>query len=186
MTLPSMDSTRGVYGIGTAAEFVGMGAQNLRAYERRGLIEPERTEGGTRRYSPDDLDRLRRIGDPDCRRAQPGRDRPGPRPGSRQRPATRRARRPGTLTDQPVRQLDEHGHARVAGPETERLSIGFDQHVALGESIELVCRCRDEVGNAPAEQGSELVERLVRQQRSRVGDWALGAAGTTRWASTLR
>jgi MerR family transcriptional regulator, heat shock protein HspR len=63
MTLPSMDSTRGVYGIGTAAELVGMGAQNLRAYERRGLIEPDRTEGGTRRYSPDDLDRLRRIGE---------------------------------------------------------------------------------------------------------------------------
>src|SRR3954451_13057066 len=40
-----------------------MGVQNLRAYEARGLLEPERTEGGTRRYSADDLDRLRRIGD---------------------------------------------------------------------------------------------------------------------------
>ncbi len=37
--------------------------QNLRAYERHGLLEPDRTAGGTRRYSPDDLDRLRRIGD---------------------------------------------------------------------------------------------------------------------------
>jgi DNA-binding transcriptional MerR regulator len=37
--------------------------QNLRAYEARGLLEPERTEGGTRRYSANDLDRLRRIGD---------------------------------------------------------------------------------------------------------------------------
>jgi DNA-binding transcriptional MerR regulator len=58
-----VDPTRGVFGISTAAELVGMGAQNLRAYGRRGLVEPARTEGGTRRYSPDDLDRLRRIGE---------------------------------------------------------------------------------------------------------------------------
>jgi MerR family transcriptional regulator/heat shock protein HspR len=57
------DPQRGVYGISVAAELVGMGVQNLRAYEARGLLEPERTEGGTRRYSADDLDRLRRIGD---------------------------------------------------------------------------------------------------------------------------
>jgi DNA-binding transcriptional MerR regulator len=37
--------------------------QNLRLYEARGLLEPERTDGGTRRYSADDLDRLRRIAD---------------------------------------------------------------------------------------------------------------------------
>jgi DNA-binding transcriptional MerR regulator len=52
-----------VYGISVAAELVGMGVQNLRAYEARGLLEPERTAGGTRRYSADDLDRLRHIGD---------------------------------------------------------------------------------------------------------------------------
>jgi DNA-binding transcriptional MerR regulator len=52
-----------VYGISVAAELVGMGVQNLRAYEARGLLEPDRTDGGTRRYSADDLDRLRRIGD---------------------------------------------------------------------------------------------------------------------------
>ena len=40
----------------------GMGVQNLRAYEARGLLDPERTQGGTRRYSADDLERLRRIG----------------------------------------------------------------------------------------------------------------------------
>ena len=40
-----------------------MGVQNLRSYEAHGLLEPERTEGGTRRYSADDRDRLRRIGD---------------------------------------------------------------------------------------------------------------------------
>jgi DNA-binding transcriptional MerR regulator len=56
------DPARGVYGITVAAELVGTGVQNLRAYEARGLLEPERTEGGTRRYSADDLDRLRRIG----------------------------------------------------------------------------------------------------------------------------
>jgi MerR family transcriptional regulator/heat shock protein HspR len=50
-------------GISVAAELVGTGPQNLRAYERQGLIDPERTAGGTRRYSPDDLDRLRRIGE---------------------------------------------------------------------------------------------------------------------------
>jgi MerR family transcriptional regulator, heat shock protein HspR len=42
---------------------VGTGVQNLRAYEARGLLQPDSTEGGTRRYSADDLDRLRRIGD---------------------------------------------------------------------------------------------------------------------------
>ena len=57
------DGQRGVYGISVAAELVGMGAQNLRLYEARGLLEPDRTDGGTRRYSADDLDRLRHIGD---------------------------------------------------------------------------------------------------------------------------
>ena len=55
------DPTRGVYGISVAAELVGMGVQMLRLYEARGLLEPERTDGGTRRYSANDLDRLRRI-----------------------------------------------------------------------------------------------------------------------------
>lgn len=53
---------RGVYGISVAAELVGMGVQRLRLYESRGLLEPDRSTGGTRRYSHDDLDRLRRIG----------------------------------------------------------------------------------------------------------------------------
>ncbi|GAA0333251.1 MerR family transcriptional regulator [Micropruina glycogenica] len=55
--------TRGVYGISVAADLVGTGVQNLRAYEARGLLSPVRTAGGTRRYSADDLDRLRRICD---------------------------------------------------------------------------------------------------------------------------
>jgi MerR family transcriptional regulator/heat shock protein HspR len=57
------DSSQGVYGIGVAAELVGTGVQNLRLYEARGLLDPDRTSGGTRRYSADDIDRLRRIGE---------------------------------------------------------------------------------------------------------------------------
>ena len=53
----------GVYGITVAAEMTGLGVQMLRLYEARGLLEPARTEGGTRRYSPDDVQRLRRIGE---------------------------------------------------------------------------------------------------------------------------
>lgn len=60
---PELDADRGVYGISVAAELVGMGVQTLRLYESRGLLEPDRTAGGTRRYSPNDLDRLRRIGE---------------------------------------------------------------------------------------------------------------------------
>jgi DNA-binding transcriptional MerR regulator len=63
VAVPRPEDARGVYGISVAAELVGMGVQNLRAYEAHGLLEPERTEGGTRRYSANDLDRLRRIGD---------------------------------------------------------------------------------------------------------------------------
>ena len=58
---PEPDPGLGVYGISVAAELVGMGVQNLRLYEARGLIQPARTDGGTRRYSADDLERLRRI-----------------------------------------------------------------------------------------------------------------------------
>jgi len=63
MGVPGPDAKRGVYAISVAAELVGMGVQNLRSYEARGLVEPQRTEGGTRRYCAEDLDRLRRIGD---------------------------------------------------------------------------------------------------------------------------
>lgn len=56
------DRGRGVYAISVAAELVDMGVQNLRLYEARGLVEPHRTDGGTRRYSARDLDRLRHIG----------------------------------------------------------------------------------------------------------------------------
>ena len=54
-------SARGVYGIAVTSELSGVGPQTLRLYERRGLLSPSRTDGGTRRYSDDDLERLRRI-----------------------------------------------------------------------------------------------------------------------------
>jgi MerR family transcriptional regulator, heat shock protein HspR len=56
------DPSRGVYGISVAASLVGNAAQNLRVYEARGLVAPTRSEGGTRLYSEDDLERLRMIG----------------------------------------------------------------------------------------------------------------------------
>lgn len=55
------ERTRGVFAISVAAEMVSMQVQNLRVYERRGLIEPARTSGGTRLYSRADVERLQRI-----------------------------------------------------------------------------------------------------------------------------
>jgi MerR family transcriptional regulator/heat shock protein HspR len=49
------------YSISVAAELVGMHQQTLRVYEAKGLVRPQRTPGGTRRYSERDLDRLRVI-----------------------------------------------------------------------------------------------------------------------------
>ncbi len=57
----SSRSRRGVYGISVASELSGFGMQALRLYEQHGLVTPARTEGGTRRYSDDDLLRLERI-----------------------------------------------------------------------------------------------------------------------------
>src|SRR5690242_21852199 len=52
---------RGVYVISVAAELAGVHPQTLRIYERRGLLDPARTGGGSRRYSERDILRLRRI-----------------------------------------------------------------------------------------------------------------------------
>ena len=52
---------RGTFAISVAAEMVSMEIQNLRVYERRGLLQPDRTAGGSRLYSPADIDRLHRI-----------------------------------------------------------------------------------------------------------------------------
>lgn len=60
---PTSRSARGVYGISVASELSGVGPQTLRLYERWGLLAPSRTAGGTRRYSENDLDRLKQITD---------------------------------------------------------------------------------------------------------------------------
>jgi MerR family transcriptional regulator/heat shock protein HspR len=55
--------THAVYVISVAAELAGMHPQTLRIYERRGLVQPARTQGGNRRYSDADIERLQRISD---------------------------------------------------------------------------------------------------------------------------
>ena len=55
--------SRGVFAISVAADMASMQIQNLRVYERRGLLQPDRTPGGTRLYSPADIERLQRIGE---------------------------------------------------------------------------------------------------------------------------
>lgn len=52
-----------VYVISVAAELAGVHPQTLRIYERKGLVDPARTGGGSRRYSDDDIAQLRRIQD---------------------------------------------------------------------------------------------------------------------------
>jgi MerR family transcriptional regulator/heat shock protein HspR len=52
----------GVFAISVAARMASMEIQNLRVYERRGLVDPDRTPGGTRLYSERDVERLVRIG----------------------------------------------------------------------------------------------------------------------------
>ena len=55
------DQRQAVYIISVAAELAGVHPQTLRIYERKGLIEPFRTPGGTRRYSDEDISRLALI-----------------------------------------------------------------------------------------------------------------------------
>ena len=52
---------RAVYVISVAAELAGVHPQTLRIYERKGLLDPARTEGGSRRYSELDIAQLQRI-----------------------------------------------------------------------------------------------------------------------------
>ncbi|MGZ4173792.1 MAG: heat shock protein transcriptional repressor HspR [Solirubrobacteraceae bacterium] len=56
-----VSSDRGVFMISVAAELADMHPQTLRMYEARGLIEPKRSPKGTRLYSSEDVERLRRI-----------------------------------------------------------------------------------------------------------------------------
>ncbi len=53
--------TKAVYVISVAADLAGVHPQTLRIYERKGLVDPARTRGGSRRYSQADIDRLSRI-----------------------------------------------------------------------------------------------------------------------------
>ena len=50
-----------MYVISVAAELAGMHPQTLRVYERKGLLNPQRTQGNTRRYSDRDIELLRKI-----------------------------------------------------------------------------------------------------------------------------
>jgi MerR family transcriptional regulator/heat shock protein HspR len=56
-----IETDRGVFMISVASQLANMHPQTLRMYEARGLIEPKRSPKGTRLYSRDDVDRLRRI-----------------------------------------------------------------------------------------------------------------------------
>jgi len=55
------DLDRGLFSISVAAELAGLHPQTLRIYEREGLLDPDRSAGGTRRYSRRDIGRLQEI-----------------------------------------------------------------------------------------------------------------------------
>ena len=55
------DGDRALYSISVISDVTGVHPQTLRTYEAKGLLEPYRTDGGTRRYSGNDLERIRRI-----------------------------------------------------------------------------------------------------------------------------
>jgi MerR family transcriptional regulator/heat shock protein HspR len=61
VTRIEVESDRGVFMISVAAELANMHPQTLRVYESRGLIEPQRSAKGTRLYSQEDVEKLRRI-----------------------------------------------------------------------------------------------------------------------------
>jgi MerR family transcriptional regulator/heat shock protein HspR len=60
-TTITVETNRGVFMISVAAELANMHPQTLRMYETRGLIEPQRSPKGTRLYSQEDVEKLRRI-----------------------------------------------------------------------------------------------------------------------------
>lgn len=61
VTVDGPDAQQGVYAISVAAQLSGLHPQTLRVYEREGLVDPDRTPGGTRLYSGHDVERLREI-----------------------------------------------------------------------------------------------------------------------------
>ena len=56
-----LGADRALFSISVAAEVTGVNPQMLRVYEQKGLLEPHRTQGGTRRYSSHELDRIDEI-----------------------------------------------------------------------------------------------------------------------------
>ena len=56
-----LGADRALFSISVAAEVTGVNPQMLRVYEQKGLLEPYRTQGGTRRYSGQELERIREI-----------------------------------------------------------------------------------------------------------------------------
>ncbi|HLM84892.1 MAG TPA: helix-turn-helix transcriptional regulator [Solirubrobacteraceae bacterium] len=61
VTRVEVETDRGVFMISVAAQLANMHPQTLRMYEARGLIEPQRSPKGTRLYSQEDVEKLRRI-----------------------------------------------------------------------------------------------------------------------------
>lgn len=55
------DTNHGVFAISVAAQLCGLHPQTLRVYEREGLVDPDRSAGGTRLYSGQDVEKLRQI-----------------------------------------------------------------------------------------------------------------------------
>jgi MerR family transcriptional regulator/heat shock protein HspR len=60
---PREREERAVYVISVAAELAGVHPQTLRIYERKGLVNPKRTSGNSRRYSDRDIELLQQIQD---------------------------------------------------------------------------------------------------------------------------
>jgi DNA-binding transcriptional MerR regulator len=61
LRMAERDSRTPVYGIAVVAQLLDVPEASLRLFERRGLLTPSRSDGGTRRYSDDDIERLRRV-----------------------------------------------------------------------------------------------------------------------------
>jgi DNA-binding transcriptional MerR regulator len=61
MMVTAQDPDQALYAISVAGELTGVDPQMLRIYEARGLLDPARTGGGTRRYSGQDIQRIQRI-----------------------------------------------------------------------------------------------------------------------------
>ena len=115
--------TQAVYVISVAAELAGMHPQTLRIYERRGLVQPARTEGGNRRYSDADIEVLRRISE----LAESGMNLEGIRrvmelEAENERLQGRARRRPSEHADQAAAKAPRVGAARAAqaGPRRVR------------------------------------------------------------------